>query len=370
VTDAVKLTTYFGERDRTDGRLLADALLDVYGAERIRASLLLRGAAGFGRIHHLHTDRLLSLSDDLPVVSIAVDAPARIESALERVLAITHRGLVTLERTRLHSDDALPQALPADPTAPETKLTVFLGRRDRADGRSAFVSVCELLHDRGIAGASALLGVDGTRHGQRQRARFFDGNHDVPMIVVAVGPSTDLTRVLPELAQLVPDPLLILEDVRVCKRDGTLLARPQDLPDVDDAGRAIWQKLTLYTSESATHDGRTLHLELIRRLRQTDAAGVTSLRGIWGFHGDHAPHGDRLLQLRRRVPVLTTLIDRPSQIARSFEIVDELTRESGLVTSEVVPAMLAISAARRIGGLELARPPARPARPARPPRSD
>ncbi|HEX3872525.1 MAG TPA: DUF190 domain-containing protein [Solirubrobacteraceae bacterium] len=362
MTDALKLTTYFGERDRTDGRLLADALVDVYAADRVRASLLLRGAAGFGRIHHVHTDRLLSLSNDLPVVSIAIDTTARIESTLDRVLAIKHRGLVTLERARLHYGDELPPRSPSVPAGPETKLTVFLGRRDRTNRRPAFVGVCDLLHERGIAGASVLLGVDGTRHGRRQRARFFHGNTDVPMIVIAVGSSTAITALLPELGGLVADRLLIVEDVRVCKRDGVHLAGPHVLPDTDDAGRAVWQKLTIYTSESATHDGRTLHLELIRRLRRTDAAGATSVRGIWGYHGDHAPHGDRIVQLRRRVPVVTTLVDTPSQIARSFEIVDDLTSRTGLVTSEAIPAMLAISRAGRIGSLDLAGPPARPDR--------
>ena len=62
------------------------------------------------------------------------------------------------------------------------------------------------------------------------------------------------------------------------------------------------------------------------------------MRGVWGFHGDQPPHGDRLLQLRRRVPVVTIIVDTPERIARSFEAVDELTEETGLVTSEMVPA--------------------------------
>jgi Uncharacterized ACR, COG1993 len=62
--DCLKLTTYFGERDRTEDGLLADRLLDIYGEHRIQASVLLRGAEGFGVLHHLHTDRLLSLSED------------------------------------------------------------------------------------------------------------------------------------------------------------------------------------------------------------------------------------------------------------------------------------------------------------------
>ena len=111
----------------------------------------------------------------------------------------------------------------------------------------------------------------------------------------------------------------------------------------------------VYTSQSATHEGRPLNLEIIRRLRRSDAAGATSLRGIWGFHGDHAPHGDRFFQLRRHVPVVTITVDTPERTARSFEIIDELTTEHGLVTSEMVPAMSALSESERVGGLRLAR---------------
>ena len=65
----------------------------------------------------------------------------------------------------------------------------------------------------------------------------------------------------------------------------------------------MWQKLMVYACEQSRHDGRPLHIELLRRLREAGAAGATSLRGIWGYHGDHTPHGDTFWQLRRRVPV-------------------------------------------------------------------
>src|ERR1700677_2740682 len=160
--------------------------MNVYGAHRLQASILLRGAEGFGRLQHLHTDRLLSLSEDLPVVSIAIDDRRRIESMLEPVLRIKRRGLITLERARLLSGDIgpveLPQALGEAP-----KLTVYLGRQDRVEHTPAYMAVCDLLNRHGIAGASVLLGVDGTRRGRRSRASFFGRNADVPMMVIAVG---------------------------------------------------------------------------------------------------------------------------------------------------------------------------------------
>jgi PII-like signaling protein len=351
--DALKLTTYFGERDRTRrGRLLGDELLDLYAAHRVCASVLLRGAEGFGRLHRLRTDRLLTLSEDLPVVSVAVDRRERIEAMLEQVMQIKRRGLITLERVRLLGGEGAVQ-LSAE-TGEAAKLTVYVGRRERVRGTPAFLAVTELLHRHGIAGATVLLGVDGVRRGRRLRAKFFAGNSDVPMTIVAVGARERIAGLLPELCGLLEQPLLTLERVRVCKRDGRPLAAPHELPVTDEHGLALWQKLTIYTSQAATHDGHPLNLQIIRRLRESGAAGATSIRGVWGFHGAHPPHGDRLLQLRRHVPVVTIVVDSPERIARSFRIVDELTSEHGLVTSEMVPAMAVIGEGKDRNPLRLA----------------
>jgi len=96
--DCLKLTIYFGERDRAGRRFLADALTDIYAGHGLETSLVMRGVEGFGLAHHLHTDRLLSLSEDLPLVSVAVDTRPRIEAALREVNQLRFEGLVTLER--------------------------------------------------------------------------------------------------------------------------------------------------------------------------------------------------------------------------------------------------------------------------------
>lgn len=354
--DCLKLTTYFGERNRTQDAFVADALLDLYERHAVEVSVLLRGAAGFGVKHRLRTDQLLTLSEDLPVVSVAVDTRERITALLDAVQRIERRGLLTLERARMLTGVIRPVALP-EALHEATKLTVYVGRQERVFGMPASMAVCELLHRRGIAGATVLLGVDGTSHGTRQRARFFGRNADVPLMVIAVGSGEQIARVLPELGGLLRRPLVTLERVRVCKRDGQRLAEPQELPDTDESGLRLWQKLMIYSSEQAKVDGIPQHAALLRRLRESGARGATHLRGVWGFHGDHAPHGDRLLQLRRHVPVVTIAIDRTDAIAQSFDIVDQLTQERGLVTSETVPALTAITDARRYGGLRLGRHP-------------
>lgn len=352
--DCLKLTSYFGERQRTDGRFLAEALLDLYGQHEIATSVMLRGIAGFGLRHSLRTDQLLSMSEDPPVAVIAVDSRAKIEELLDQQTALIKRGLITLERARLFRGD--DELILGDQRHEATKLTIYVGRKEQVYGVPAYYAVVDLLYRRGLAGASVFLGVDGTVHGQRERARFFSRNVDVPVMIIAVDAANQITRVLPELGALLRRPLITVERLRVCKRDGQRFERPHSLPGVDEHGLAMWQKVMVYTSEAHRHDGLPVHRALIRRLRQSQhARGATVLRGIWGFHGDHQPHGDKLLQLERRVPVTTVIVDTPDNIARSFDIVDELTHEHGLVTSEMVPALLAIDGDDRRGGTRLAR---------------
>jgi PII-like signaling protein len=352
--DCLKLTTYFGERQRVNGRFLADAQLDLFEKGQLATSVLLRGAEGFGLKHHLRSDRLLSLSEDLPLVSVAVDTRTQIDAVLDELRAVQHTGLVTLERARMLRDEIGPVVLPEE-LHEATKLTIYVGRQERVYRVPAFVAVCDLLHRRGVAGATVLLGVDGTAHGERRRARFLARNADVPMMIIAVGSGERIGRVLPELGALLRRPLITLERVRVCKRDGELIERPHALPSTDGHGMAVWQKLMIFTSEGALHDGQPVHRAIVQRLRRSGARGATAIRGIWGFAGKHAPHGDHFLQLGRRVPVVTVVIDSPERIAASFALIDELTGEHGVVSSEMVPALTAVTETDRHGGLRLAR---------------
>jgi len=346
----LKLTAYFAERLRTGDRFVADALLDLYGESAVATSVVLRGIASFGPHHELRSDQSLSASEDSPIAIAAVDRADKIAPLADRAVAMTTRGLVTLERARLHDG-------PDASAPPETvKLTIYVGRQDRVSGLPAHHAVCDALHRHGFAGAAVFLGVDGTKHGQRERARFFSRNVDVPVMIIAICTGQQATAAIAELEAMLRQPLLTLERVQLCKRDGELLARPAALPAADDKGRAIWQKLMVYTSEATLHDGVPIHRAIVQRLFDANAAGgATVLRGIWGFHGDHKPLGDKMIQLTRQVPVTTIVVDSPDRIAVSFDIIDDVTNRHGLVTSELVPALVSIDDDERRGGTALAR---------------
>ncbi len=189
--ECVKLTTYFGERRRVGDRFLADRLIDIYARHELRTSLVMRGSEGFGAKHGHRTDRLLTLSEDLPLVSVAVDTPPRIDAVLREMRALPFHGLATLERARMLTGRIGAHELP-ELEHEATKLTVYVGRQEQANGRPAYEAVVALLRRSGIAGATVLLGVDGTAHGVRRRARFFSANAAVPLMIIAVGGSASI----------------------------------------------------------------------------------------------------------------------------------------------------------------------------------
>jgi PII-like signaling protein len=351
--DALKLSFYFGEHDRHEGRFLSAAILDLFERRALAISILLRGAEGFGAGQRLQTDRLLSLSEDLPLVAVAVDDRERVEAVVPELVGMAGDGLLTLERARFAADGHGPGGEPHE----EVKLTVYVGRRERLGGAPAHLGVVAALHRQRVAGATVLLGVDGTVRGERRRAAFFSANAGVPAMVVAVGERQRIAAALAEIESSLERPLATLEAIRVCKRGGRALSRPRPLPDSDGEGLNLWTKLMVYCSERSEHRGRALHLELIRRLRAEGAAGATALRGVWGYHGDHAPHGDRLLALRRHVPIVSVVVDSPSRSERWYRIADELTAETGLLTAETVPALRISGPGGHLeGGLRLAAP--------------
>ena len=143
-------------------------LLDVYERHDV-ASVVLR--APRGSVATPPADRpIADAVGGPPRVSVAGDTRSRIESVLADVTA-PRGGLITLERARMLTVRSCPTTLPEE-LHEATKLTIYVGRHDRVDGLPAHVAICDLLHRRGIAGATVLLGVDGTAHGERERAQL------------------------------------------------------------------------------------------------------------------------------------------------------------------------------------------------------
>jgi PII-like signaling protein len=339
IGEGLKLDVYFGESLEVGGRPASEALMELLAECEVAVGALYRGIEGFGIGRRIHAERFPDISTDLPLIAEAIDARERIEALLQRVDAVVDKGLVTVEHSLLATGGDVARADFPDGVGASGRLIVYCARGERAGPRPAHRAVVDLLRRHGANGATVLLGVDGVIGGRRRRAALFTRNADVPMAVVAVGPIGVLRRVLGELPGVLREPLANLERIAVVKHDGTLLEPLPLIPDdLAEENPPAWLALRVYTRQSARAGGQAVSEALTRRLRVAGAAGVTTLRGEWGFSSDEHPFGERLGGLVGQAPTYTVLVDRPGRIAELWPIIDEVTATHGVVTAALVPA--------------------------------
>ncbi len=99
--EGLLLRIFVGESDRSDGRPLYEAILDLLRTEGLAGATVLRGVAGFGRSSVVHTAHLLRMSEDLPMVIECVDVADKIEGVLPAVDRMVTEGMVTVERVQV-----------------------------------------------------------------------------------------------------------------------------------------------------------------------------------------------------------------------------------------------------------------------------
>lgn len=98
---AVRLTIMLGESDQWHHRPVFSEIVHRAHAAGLAGATVLRGIESFGASSHIHTARLLSLSEDLPVVIIVVDTEERVRAFLPQLDDLGIEGLVILEEVEV-----------------------------------------------------------------------------------------------------------------------------------------------------------------------------------------------------------------------------------------------------------------------------
>jgi PII-like signaling protein len=341
--ELLQLRFHFGERDRAGDRPLEAAVMEACARRGVSAAVLLRGVTGFGLKHGLRTDRLLTLSEDAPLVAVAVGETEVVEDLAAEVRGMAREGLVTLEALGEGHEDrprSSPRIARETANSPEgedgdrVQVTIW---GPRSGSGSPHLAAVTALHRCGAEAATVLLGVDGVLDGERRRARFFGANRGVPAITVAVG---ERRRIEAAVAELEGAPHLVtVEPVESCSR----IARASHHGEVESTAPAEATRITLVTSEIASHDGRPTYLEFVDALRREGAPGATALRGVWGFRGGGTPRGDRVLALRRDVPILVEVVDTPERAERWRELALSLAGEDDAVDSHPIRGIFTLA---------------------------
>jgi len=100
-SEAQLLRIFIGEADKWQGKPLYEVIVLEARRRGMAGATVLRGCLGFGAESHLHSAKILRLSEDLPLVIEIVDTPESISAFLPDLNEWVRDGLVTLEKVRV-----------------------------------------------------------------------------------------------------------------------------------------------------------------------------------------------------------------------------------------------------------------------------
>lgn len=103
--ERILMRIHIGESDKWKGKLLYQAIVELFRREGFYGVTVLRGVGGYGSasrtLGQYHTDKILRLSQDLPIVLEVVEYTERIEKILPNLDEMVGGGLITLEKVRV-----------------------------------------------------------------------------------------------------------------------------------------------------------------------------------------------------------------------------------------------------------------------------
>jgi PII-like signaling protein len=99
--DASLLRIFLGESDKHHGKPLYEAIVLKAREAQLAGATVIRGPMGYGHSSHLHTTKILRLSEDLPLIIEIVDSEDKINAFLPTLDSMMGSGLVTIEKVKV-----------------------------------------------------------------------------------------------------------------------------------------------------------------------------------------------------------------------------------------------------------------------------
>ena len=119
--DALRLTVFVGENDTWHRKPLYTEIVHRARTAGLAGASVFHGIEGFGASSLIHTSRLLSLSEDLPVAVVIVDTEERVRAFLPQLDELVTEGLVVLDECHVIRYIGRSENRDKNPDEPDTK---------------------------------------------------------------------------------------------------------------------------------------------------------------------------------------------------------------------------------------------------------
>jgi PII-like signaling protein len=218
---AFKVSIYVSEGGFGKNSAKPSEILNFLFYRGVAGATVLKGVAGFGADHHLHSSSFVELSDRLPVKIEFIETEEKIDELLGKLSSMCGTGMIEIQETRIikaaSTGNTAHTELPAKRVEGRAKMIrVYICKDDVWNEKPLHVALVEAMRANDISGVTVYEGLTGYGAGGRLRApgAFSKGQ---PLMLSVVDTQERIESFLPILERMLDRGLIALSDVEVIK---------------------------------------------------------------------------------------------------------------------------------------------------------
>jgi len=221
---AVKVSIYLSEGSTHHGASTYSSILDFLFFRGVSGATVLKGVAGFGADHHIHSASSVEISDHLPLKIEFIETREKVDELLGKLEELTGSGMIEVQETTI----AKPARVSKPKKAPVPEhikiegkaklMRIYIGESDRWKDQSLHEALIRAMRANDLAGATVYRGILGYgAHRRVHKEKPLHLSHDCSIMISVIDTEEKLQEFLPIVDQMVQEGLVVLSDVDIIK---------------------------------------------------------------------------------------------------------------------------------------------------------
>jgi PII-like signaling protein len=221
---AVKVSIYLSEGSTHHGVSTYSSILDFLFFRGVSGATVLKGVAGFGADHHIHSASSVEISDHLPLKVEFIETREKVNELLGKLEEMAGSGMIELQDTTV----AKPAHISKRKNTPVTghvkiegkakMMRIFIGESDQWHGKPLHEALVHAMRAHDLAGATVYRGILGYgAHRRVHREKPLHLSRDCSIMLSVIDTEERLQTFLPIVDQMVQEGLVVLSDVDIIK---------------------------------------------------------------------------------------------------------------------------------------------------------
>jgi PII-like signaling protein len=221
---ALKVSIYVSEGSKQHGVPAYSSILDFLFYRGVSGATVLKGVAGFGADHHMHSAGIVEISDHMPLKIEFIETAEKVNELLGKLEELAGTGMIDVQETTVAKPaqaSKTKNAAPPEHLRMQGKakiMRIYIGESDQWKGKPLYRALVEAMRANDIAGVTVYRGILGYgAHRRMHRDKPLHLSHDSSIMLSAVDNEEKLRALLPIVDQMVEEGLVVFSDVDIIK---------------------------------------------------------------------------------------------------------------------------------------------------------